>query len=203
MNRPARCPADPVITGVSAVDALTTLVMGVRCAQPPDVRLQPPGWAPTGGAALAEATAAYRAAALAAARHAAAAAALRAVGDELARTRRRVRAVERHWVPRLEAALAAVVLQLAELEAGEAASRRATGGAAGPGGRAAAGAAAAHGQRRRGRASRHRHSPRTWSERRRGRPGRFPGRRDLRPYPRAAGWTTVITNVPPERSECP
>lgn len=101
-------------------------VMGVRCPEAPDVDLPPPQRAPAGGAALVEAAATYREAALAAARHAAADAALRAVEAELVATRQRVRAIERHWIPRLESALAAVSLQLAELEAGDASSRRAT-----------------------------------------------------------------------------
>ncbi|MET7425928.1 V-type ATP synthase subunit D [Dactylosporangium sp. NPDC005555] len=118
----AACDVPPV-----SVTARWSMVMGVRYAEAPSVDLPPPQpqRAPAGGAAIIEAAAAYREAALAAARHAAAGAALRTVEAELATTRRRVRAIERHWVPRLESALATVSLQLAELEAGDAAGRRA------------------------------------------------------------------------------
>jgi V/A-type H+-transporting ATPase subunit D len=123
--------ADAVAAACDVPPALVTArwgtVMGVRCAQAPDIDLPPPtpDRAPAGGTALLMAATGFREAALAAARHAADTAALRAVQTELTTTRRRVRAIERRWIPRLESALATVSLQLAELEAGDAASRRA------------------------------------------------------------------------------
>jgi V/A-type H+-transporting ATPase subunit D len=68
--------------------------------------------------------AAYREAAQAAVRHAAAASALQTVEAELTATRQRVRALEHHWIPRLESGLTAARLQMDELEAADAARRR-------------------------------------------------------------------------------
>lgn len=100
-------------------------VMGVRYPQEPSVRVPPrPAELPApGGAALVQAAAAYREAVQAAARHAAATAALAAVEAEIAATRRRVRALDRHWIPALEADLAARTLELAEREASDNARR--------------------------------------------------------------------------------
>ncbi|MGZ8716750.1 MAG: V-type ATP synthase subunit D [Gaiellaceae bacterium] len=69
-----------------------------------------------GGAALVFAAAAHRRALEAAARHAAAACALRQVRTELRSTIRRLRAVERRWIPEYETALAALELSLDEAE---------------------------------------------------------------------------------------
>ena len=69
-----------------------------------------------GGAALVFAAAAHRRALEAAARHAAAACALRQVRTELRATIRRLRAVERRWIPEYETALAALELSLDEAE---------------------------------------------------------------------------------------
>ncbi|MEU7872114.1 V-type ATP synthase subunit D [Dactylosporangium sp. NPDC049140] len=91
-------------------------LLGVRCAEPPDL---PGAGAPpmaSGGAALAAAVAAYRDAAATAVRHAAAMHALISVETALSAARQRVRALERRWIPRLEAGLAATESQLAELE---------------------------------------------------------------------------------------
>ncbi len=103
-----------------------TAVMGVRCPGEPSVMIpQRPTQLPApGGAALSQAETAYRAAALAAVRYSAADAALAAVEGEMAATRRRVRALDRHWIPALETALAARTLQLAELEAADLTRRR-------------------------------------------------------------------------------
>ncbi|GAA3293262.1 V-type ATPase, D subunit [Dactylosporangium vinaceum] len=103
-----------------------TVLLGVRCAAPPD---QPePGEVgcppPAGGAALHGAAAAYRSAAAAAVRHAAAVHALTSVEAALTVTRQRVRALDRRWIPRLEAALGATDAQLAELESADAVRRR-------------------------------------------------------------------------------
>ena len=69
-----------------------------------------------GGAALVFAAAAHRHALEAAARHAAASGALRRVEAELRATIRRLRAVERRWIPAYETALAALELPLDESE---------------------------------------------------------------------------------------
>jgi V/A-type H+-transporting ATPase subunit D len=102
-----------------------TMLLGVRCAQPPEVLgdhdgCRPP---PCGGAALAATVSAHRGAVAAAVRHAADVQALTAVDAALATTRQRVRALERRWIPRLEGALAAAEAQLAELEAADAIRR--------------------------------------------------------------------------------
>ncbi|MGZ4436936.1 MAG: V-type ATP synthase subunit D [Actinomycetes bacterium] len=71
------------------------------------------------GPATVAAVTAYRHALEAAVAHAAAVAALRAVEAELAATRHRLRAVTDRWMPRLEEALAAMVLSLEETERAE------------------------------------------------------------------------------------
>lgn len=92
----------------------------VRCVLPaPD-----PDRPLTGSAAVVEAERAYRDALPAAARRAAALAALRAVEAELASTGQRVRAIERHWIPRLRDALARVELDLEESERADAITRQ-------------------------------------------------------------------------------
>ncbi|MGH3463159.1 MAG: V-type ATP synthase subunit D [Kribbellaceae bacterium] len=77
------------------------------------------GTGATTGAAVQQTSAAHRLALDAAVRHAAAQAALRAIEAEMAATRRRLRAVEDRWIPRLESTLAAVLLELAEAERSE------------------------------------------------------------------------------------
>ncbi|MDH6447697.1 MULTISPECIES: V-type ATP synthase subunit D [unclassified Streptomyces] len=103
-----------------------TSTMGVRhpraatCAVPePD----PDEPAPA-NTALVHAEAGYADAVRAGAEYAAAAAAARAVGDELLATRRRVRALRRHWIPRLEAALARVDAGLEQNEHEDAVRRK-------------------------------------------------------------------------------
>ena len=98
--------------------------MGVR--YPADARCAlPPGDDEDGGgtgpdnAALTPTADAYRSALAAAARHAAARAALRTIDDELLATRRRVRAIEHRWIPRLESTLARIRLALEEEERAE------------------------------------------------------------------------------------
>ncbi|WP_269856067.1 V-type ATP synthase subunit D [Streptomyces sp. RPT161] len=66
--------------------------------------------------ALAQAQWAYQEAVRAAAEYATARAAARPVGDEAARTRQRVRALRRHWIPRLTEELAAADLALEQAE---------------------------------------------------------------------------------------
>lgn len=108
--------------------------MGVR--HPAAVRWVPPVLAPEEAApansAVQYAQAAYGEAVRAAADYAAARTAARAIGAEVDGTRRRVRALRRHWIPRLGAALAAVDLALEQNEHEDAVRRRwAAGG--GPG----------------------------------------------------------------------
>ncbi|MEU8717416.1 V-type ATP synthase subunit D [Streptomyces sp. NPDC048663] len=74
--------------------------------------------------ALAHARTAYRAAVRAAAEHAVHEAAADLLAAEAVRTRQRVRALRRHWIPRLHAELAAVELALEEAEHEEAVRRR-------------------------------------------------------------------------------
>jgi V/A-type H+-transporting ATPase subunit D len=102
-----------------------TTVMGVRYPAEPSCHLpeESPDAAGPGPSALTEAQHAYREAVPAAVRHAAAAAAGRRVAAEIATTRQRVRALERHWIPRLQAALAAAELQMEELEHADAVRR--------------------------------------------------------------------------------
>ncbi|MFE9172158.1 V-type ATP synthase subunit D [Streptomyces kebangsaanensis] len=74
--------------------------------------------------ALAHAEAAYRAAVRAAAEHSAARTAAELIAAEAETTRQRVRALRRHWIPRLRRELAAVELALEEAEHEEAVRRR-------------------------------------------------------------------------------
>ncbi|WP_244162884.1 V-type ATP synthase subunit D [Streptomyces bungoensis] len=74
--------------------------------------------------ALAHAETAYRAAVRAAAEHAVRQAAADLLAAEAERTRQRVRALRRHWIPRLRGELAAVELGLEEAEQEEAVRRR-------------------------------------------------------------------------------
>ncbi|MEU5591812.1 V-type ATP synthase subunit D [Streptomyces sp. NPDC020298] len=74
--------------------------------------------------ALAHAETAYRAAARAAAENAAHRAAAELLAAEAERTRQRVRALRRHWIPRLRRELASLELALEEAEHEEAVRRR-------------------------------------------------------------------------------
>jgi V/A-type H+-transporting ATPase subunit D len=106
-------PAEP-----ATVDVAWAVSMGVRHPQSATVRGGEP--APTaavpGNAALVRAAEAHRAALAAAARHAAASEARRRIDDEVTATRRRLRAVEDRWVPRLADTLHRVEDLLAEAE---------------------------------------------------------------------------------------
>ncbi|MEU6379861.1 V-type ATP synthase subunit D [Streptomyces sp. NPDC046909] len=73
---------------------------------------------------LIHAEAAYAEAVRAAAEYAVARAAARAVGAEVLSTRQRVRALQRHWIPRLEQALARADLALEQSEHEDAVRRR-------------------------------------------------------------------------------
>jgi V/A-type H+-transporting ATPase subunit D len=116
-----RTPADLEVTWATSV--------GLR--YPADVRLAHgagPAISPPGNAALPEAERAFQSALLAAVRVAAADEAVRLVEAEVALTRRRVRALEKRWLPSLRAALTAVEQSLEQAERDDGARvRRAAG----------------------------------------------------------------------------
>ncbi|MCV2393571.1 V-type ATP synthase subunit D [Actinotalea sp. M2MS4P-6] len=100
------------------VEVDVAAAMGV--AYPVDTRCEsPPPRATGGSSAVAIAAGAYADALDAAVAHAAALRAVAAVRAELVATRTRQRAVERHWVPRLEGELADIERALEELEMAE------------------------------------------------------------------------------------
>jgi vacuolar-type H+-ATPase subunit D/Vma8 len=103
-----------------------TATMGVR--QPSAVSIAVPPRAPTAAApantALVHAEAAYRRALRAAGEYAAAHAAAELIGAEVIGTRRRVRALRRHWIPRLCDGLARADLALEQSEHEDAVRRR-------------------------------------------------------------------------------
>jgi len=106
----------------TAADAAVTwtTVMGVSYPISADCALPgPDGDSVIATAALTPAIEAHRTATLAAVRHAAARAALRIVDREVETTRVRERALRKHWLPRLRAALAQTELELAEAERAE------------------------------------------------------------------------------------
>ena len=100
------------------VEVSWTVVMGVH--HPRDVLLRggerPATAATPGSTALIHAAAACRTALEAAAGHAVATEAVRRIDTEVAATRRRLRAVQDRWIPRLQAALHDVELELEEAE---------------------------------------------------------------------------------------
>ncbi|MCK8437268.1 V-type ATPase, D subunit [Streptomyces sp. D2-8] len=112
--------------GPARITVDETVTMGVR--HPTEVTCVVPDRAPSSAApantALVHAEAAYREAVRAAGEYAAARAASRIVGAEVLSTRRRVRALRRHWIPRLETALARVELALEQTEHEDAVRRR-------------------------------------------------------------------------------
>jgi V/A-type H+-transporting ATPase subunit D len=103
------------------VQVTWTDLMGVR--YPSEVRCtaapSDPGAAPPDNAALVAAAEAHRRAVEAAAGHAAAAAAVRVLEAEEVATRRRLRAIEDRWIPRLQRALEQIQLGLEEQEHAE------------------------------------------------------------------------------------
>ncbi|GGS55480.1 V-type ATP synthase subunit D [Streptomyces cinerochromogenes] len=108
------------------VDVRWAALMGVR--HPVSVDWSDPVRSPAeptpSNTALAHAETAYRAAARAAADLAAHRAAAGLLAAEAERTRQRVRALRRHWIPRLRDELAAVELAVEEAERQEAVRRR-------------------------------------------------------------------------------
>ncbi|MGW9029078.1 V-type ATP synthase subunit D [Streptomyces sp. NPDC055722] len=110
----------------AGVDVEWTALMGV--SHPSRVSWTAPVRSPAeptpGNTALAHAETAYRAAVHSAAQHAAARTAAELIAAEAERTRQRVRALRRHWIPQLAHELAAVELALEEGEHEEAVRRR-------------------------------------------------------------------------------
>lgn len=103
-----------------------TASMGVR--RPSGVSCTVPARAPSaatpGNTALVHAEAAYQQAVRAAADHACARTAARIVGAEVTGTSRRVRALRRHWIPRLQEALAHAAFALEQSEHEDSVRRR-------------------------------------------------------------------------------
>ncbi|MEU8514646.1 V-type ATP synthase subunit D [Kitasatospora sp. NPDC048722] len=119
-------PAAAAVAGRADVVVEWTVSMGVRHpsgASCTDAIRAPYEPAP-GNTALAHAEGAYREAVRAAAAYAAHRTAARMVEEEAARTRRRVRALRRHWIPRLTAELAAVEQAVEQTEHEDAVRRR-------------------------------------------------------------------------------
>ena len=103
------------------VDIDWTVVMGVRHPRAATVRggePDPMAAAPS-NAALVQAVPAFRAALDAGAQHAVATEAVRRIDAEVEATRRRLRAVQDRWIPRLADALREVEMALEELELAE------------------------------------------------------------------------------------
>ncbi|EST36443.1 V-type ATP synthase subunit D [Streptomyces roseochromogenus] len=129
-----RALAEAVPADQASVEVRWDALMGVR--HPAGVAWTGPVRSPAeptpSNTALAHAETAYRAAVRAAADHAAHRSAAELLAAEAARTRQRVRALRRHWIPRLRGEVAAVELALEEAEHEEAVRRRwaATHGAA-------------------------------------------------------------------------
>ncbi|MFB7510938.1 V-type ATP synthase subunit D [Streptomyces broussonetiae] len=121
-----RALADAVPVDRAFIDVEWDALMGVR--HPATVAWTAPVRSPTeptpSNTALAHAETAYLAAVPAAAEHAAHTAAAQLLAAEAERTRQRVRALRRHWIPRLENQLSAVELALEEAEHEEAVRRR-------------------------------------------------------------------------------
>jgi V/A-type H+-transporting ATPase subunit D len=105
-------------TRVAHVDVTWTTTMGVDVPTAAVCEIYTRDGDETGpvSAAVTTAAAVHGRALQAAARHAAAAAALRRVTREIALTRRRLRAIERRWIPRLEAALSDLEAALEQQE---------------------------------------------------------------------------------------
>ncbi|MEU5439893.1 V-type ATP synthase subunit D [Streptomyces griseofuscus] len=118
--------AEAAPAGRARVDVQWGALMGVR--HPAAVSwtdpVRSPGEQAPPNTALAHAETAYRAAARAAAELAAHRAAAELLAAEAVRTRQRVRALRRHWIPRLQDELAVAELALEEAEHEEAVRRR-------------------------------------------------------------------------------
>ncbi|MEE1744322.1 MULTISPECIES: V-type ATP synthase subunit D [unclassified Streptomyces] len=117
--------AEAVPAGRASIEVRWDALMGVR--HPAAMDWTGPVRSPTEptppNTALAHAETAYRAAVSAAAEHARHQAATDLLAAEAERTLRRVRALRRHWIPRLRSELTAVELALEEAEHEEAVRR--------------------------------------------------------------------------------
>lgn len=107
------------MTPAATVDVEITWTTATGLTYPSDATLvgppaDPPG--PAGNAAIEPAAAGFRAALLAGVRTAAAEEAVRRIQAEIALTRRRLRALEKRWLPRLQDALAHLELSLEQGE---------------------------------------------------------------------------------------
>lgn len=124
----AALPVDP-----AGVEVSWTVAMGVRHPRDAAVRAAAPEptAASPGNTALVVAADAYRTALEAAARHAVVDAAVRRIDAEVLATRRRLRAVQNRWIPRLTDALREVDAGLEELELAEGGRLRWAAGRAG------------------------------------------------------------------------
>jgi V/A-type H+/Na+-transporting ATPase subunit D len=110
--------AEVVFTWRNTMGALHPDTVSVSASPPPLIELA------VANSALGPSAEAHRRALEAAARHAAATSALRALEVELATTRRRLRAIQRHRLPWLEGELRALELRLDEVEREERLSTR-------------------------------------------------------------------------------
>jgi len=99
------------------IEIVWTTAMGL--SYPADVRLVGPGWElpiPSANAAVTPTAAAFRAAMRAGVRSAVATEALNRVETEIAATRRRLRALDKRWLPWLKESLVALDLSLEQAE---------------------------------------------------------------------------------------
>ncbi|MGH3479547.1 MAG: V-type ATP synthase subunit D [Nocardioidaceae bacterium] len=112
------------VAASATVTVTWRVAMGVRYPAEASCVLPARDSAVPGGAALAEAEAAYQTALQAAVRHAVAQGATQRIRREVDATRLRVRALNRNWIPRLRAALKRRELELEELEHAEGVRRR-------------------------------------------------------------------------------
>jgi vacuolar-type H+-ATPase subunit D/Vma8 len=116
-----RAIAGAVPEDLADAEVTWTVAMGVRHPREAAVRsaLPAPTAATPANTALVEAASAYRTALDAAARHAVVDASVRRIDAEVLATRRRLRAVQDRWIPRLVEALHEVDAGLEELELAE------------------------------------------------------------------------------------
>jgi V/A-type H+-transporting ATPase subunit D len=110
------------------IDWATTMGISIPTGATCEIHPGPPGGTAPVGAAVAVAAAAHGRALQAAVAHAAATAAWERITREVALTRRQLQAIERRWIPRLEAALADLEAALEQQEREDGVRlRRATG----------------------------------------------------------------------------
>ncbi|WBO62187.1 V-type ATP synthase subunit D [Streptomyces camelliae] len=119
---------DLAAAGLASADVTVDWTTSMGAHHPSEVSCtvptRPASAASPGNTALINAEAAYRRAVSAAADHACNRAAARIVGAEVLSTRQRVRALQRHWIPRLQEALAHADLTLEQSEHEDAVRRR-------------------------------------------------------------------------------